>query len=62
MKGVALGWRYDEVMDFVIEAWFRAIDKVRWVTLEKSSHTSMWEERERFMQLCSEFLYPRLGV
>ncbi|KAI1777777.1 proline-specific peptidase [Hypoxylon cercidicola] len=53
-----LNGKYDEVMDFVIEPWFRAIDKVRWVTLEESSHTSMWEERERFMQLCSKFLYP----
>lgn len=51
-----LNGRYDEVMDFVMEPWFKAINKVKWVTLENSSHTSIWEERERFMQLCGQFL------
>jgi hypothetical protein len=43
-------------MDFVIEPWFKAINKVKWVTLENSSHTAIWEERERYMQLCGDFL------
>ncbi|KAI1372109.1 proline-specific peptidase [Hypoxylon crocopeplum] len=51
-----LNGKYDEVMDFVMEPWFAAINKVKWVTLENSSHTSMWEDRERYMQLVGDFL------
>ncbi|KAI1345945.1 Alpha/Beta hydrolase protein [Xylaria sp. FL0043] len=51
-----LNGRYDEVMDFVVEPWFRMIKKVKWVTLEKASHTLIWEEQQRFMQLCGDFL------
>ncbi|KAI0886579.1 proline-specific peptidase [Annulohypoxylon maeteangense] len=51
-----LNGRYDEVMDFVVEPFFKTINKVKWVTLENSSHTSMWEDRERFMQLVGDFL------
>ncbi|XDG05303.1 hypothetical protein ABKA04_004918 [Annulohypoxylon sp. FPYF3050] len=51
-----LNGRHDEVMDFVVEPFFKTINKVKWVTLENSSHTSMWEDRERFMQLVGDFL------
>ncbi|KAI1358521.1 hypothetical protein F5Y08DRAFT_350690 [Xylaria arbuscula] len=51
-----LNGRYDEVMDFVVEPWFRMIKKVKWVTFEKASHTLMWEDTPRYMQLCGEFL------
>ncbi|KAI1283949.1 Alpha/Beta hydrolase protein [Xylaria sp. FL0933] len=51
-----LNGRYDEVMDFVVEPWFRMIKKVKWVTLEKASHTLIWEDQPRFMQLCGDFL------
>ncbi|KAI2627771.1 proline-specific peptidase [Hypoxylon sp. NC1633] len=51
-----LNGKYDEVMDFVIEPWFRAINKVKWVTLENASHTAMWEDQERFIELVGDFL------
>ncbi|KAI0813174.1 Alpha/Beta hydrolase protein [Xylaria sp. FL0064] len=50
-----LNGRYDEVMDFVVEPWFRMIKKVKWVTLEKASHTLIWEDQSRFMKLCGDF-------
>ncbi|KAI0976247.1 proline iminopeptidase [Xylaria arbuscula] len=51
-----LNGRYDEVRDTCVEPWFRSIPRIRWVTLEKSSHMTHFEERERFMELCDTFL------
>ncbi|QSZ36854.1 hypothetical protein DSL72_006737 [Monilinia vaccinii-corymbosi] len=48
--------RYDEATDLCMEPWFRTIPKVRWVTLENSSHMGHWEDRDRFMQVCGGFL------
>jgi pimeloyl-ACP methyl ester carboxylesterase len=42
--------------DFVVKPFFDKIQKVKWVTLENSSHTPFFEERERYMQLVAEFL------
>ncbi|KAK5629891.1 hypothetical protein RRF57_005606 [Xylaria bambusicola] len=51
-----LNRRYDKVIDFVVETWFKVIKKVKWATLEKASHTLIWEDQPRFIQLCSDFL------
>ncbi|KAI1823341.1 Alpha/Beta hydrolase protein [Xylaria intraflava] len=51
-----LNGRYDEATDQSIKPWFTHIPKVRWVTLENSSHMSHFEERERYMELVGEFL------
>ncbi|KAI0381274.1 proline-specific peptidase [Hypomontagnella monticulosa] len=56
VETLLLNGRYDEVMDFVVEPFFKTINKVKWVTLENSSHTSFWEDRERFMELVGDFL------
>ncbi|KAK4224350.1 L-amino acid amidase [Podospora fimiseda] len=48
--------RYDEVTSLSIEPWFKHIPKVKWVTLENSSHMAHYEERERFMEIVGEFL------
>ncbi|KAK0442695.1 proline iminopeptidase [Desarmillaria tabescens] len=48
--------RADIAQDFVVEPLFREIRQAKWVTMEKSSHTPMWEERERYMDLVNEFL------
>ncbi|KAK3944389.1 L-amino acid amidase [Diplogelasinospora grovesii] len=56
-----LNGRYDEVTDLCVEPWFKTIPKVKWVTLESSSHMAHWEARERYMQVCASFLsssYP----
>ena len=43
--------------DFVVEPLFRLIPKVKWVTLERSSHCPhMDEEREKYMKLVADFL------
>ena len=47
--------RYDHVQDVAVLPLFERITKVRWVTLEKSSHTGFFEERERYMELLAGF-------
>jgi pimeloyl-ACP methyl ester carboxylesterase len=39
--------RFDTVQDASLQPYFQRIPTVKWVTFEKSSHTPMWEERER---------------
>ncbi|KAI1147055.1 Alpha/Beta hydrolase protein [Nemania diffusa] len=51
-----LNGRYDEATDQCVQPWFDHIPKVKWVTLENSSHMGHFEERERFIQLVGEFL------
>ncbi|KAI0360574.1 proline-specific peptidase [Trametes cingulata] len=48
--------RKDISQDFVVAPFFQGIRKVKWVTLENSSHTPFYEERELFMQLIADFL------
>ncbi|KAF8960215.1 proline-specific peptidase [Flammula alnicola] len=48
--------RKDISQDFVVKPFFDKIQKAKWVTLEKSSHTPFVEEQERYMQLVSDFL------
>lgn len=48
--------RNDIAQDFVVAPFFEKIKRVKWVTLENSTHTPFWEERERYMQLVSDFL------
>ncbi|KAI1825900.1 proline-specific peptidase [Xylaria intraflava] len=47
---------YDEAQDACIEPWFAGIPRVKWVTLQNSSHMLHWEERETVMNLCRDFL------
>ncbi|KAI8986769.1 proline iminopeptidase [Trametes punicea] len=48
--------RKDIAQDFVVAPFFEGIRKVKWVTLDRSSHTPFFEEdRERYMQLVSDF-------
>ena len=48
--------RKDLAQDFVTADYFWKIKKSKWVTFEKSSHTPMWEEREKYIQLVGEWL------
>ena len=48
--------RYDEIQDVAVEPFFAKIPRVKWVTLEQSSHLGQFEERERFMELVARFL------
>ncbi|CAJ2502236.1 Uu.00g096300.m01.CDS01 [Anthostomella pinea] len=54
-----LNGRYDEVIDKAMEPWFYTIPRVRWVTLENSSHMGHWEDTERYIGLCGAFLASR---
>ncbi|KAI3326844.1 proline-specific peptidase [Xylariaceae sp. AK1471] len=47
---------FDEAQDLCIQPWFDTIPRVKWVTLQNSSHMLHWEEREKAMGLCGEFL------
>ncbi|KAI1173212.1 proline-specific peptidase [Nemania sp. FL0916] len=49
---------YDESQDLCIAPWFEGIPRVKWVTLQNSSHMLHWEEREKAMSLCRSFLLP----
>ena len=51
-----LNGRHDEVTELCIEPWFKSIPDVKWVTLENSSHMAHFEERQRYMEICSTFL------
>ena len=56
VETLLLNGRYDEVTDACMEPWFRTIPRVRWVTLENSSHMAHFEDRDRFMQVCGTFI------
>ncbi len=43
-------------MEMAIEPWFRAIPKIKWVTLQNSSHMPQFEERGRYIEVVAEFL------
>jgi pimeloyl-ACP methyl ester carboxylesterase len=51
-----LNGRHDQATDEVTAPFFYGITKVKWVTLENSSHMPHFEERERFMEVVSKFL------
>ncbi|KAK4031497.1 hypothetical protein C8A01DRAFT_21285 [Parachaetomium inaequale] len=56
VETLLLNGRYDEVTDISMEPWFRHIPRVRWVTLENSSHMGHYEDRERYMEVAGRFL------
>ena len=48
--------RYDEAQDSCVAPYFEHIKRVRWVTLEDSSHFAFVEQRERYMEVVRGFL------
>ncbi|KDQ19300.1 hypothetical protein BOTBODRAFT_184358 [Botryobasidium botryosum FD-172 SS1] len=53
---LVINGRDDTAQDYVCAPFFWKIPKVKWVTFGNSSHTPMWEERERYMKLLDGFL------
>ncbi|KAH9921649.1 uncharacterized protein B0H18DRAFT_1121340 [Fomitopsis serialis] len=53
---LVINGRMDMAQDFVVAPFFEKINKVKWITFEKSSHCPFWEERERYMNILDEFL------
>ena len=48
--------RHDEVQDVAMQPFFEQIQRVRWVTLENSSHTGQFEETARYIEILAAFL------
>ncbi|KAH9944575.1 proline-specific peptidase [Amylocystis lapponica] len=46
----------DEAQDVCMRPFFEKMPKVKWVTMMNSSHTSFFEERERYMEFLANFL------
>ncbi|TFK49610.1 proline-specific peptidase [Heliocybe sulcata] len=46
----------DTVQDFTMEPFFRDIPRVKWISFGKSSHMPMYEEKERYFQVLTQFL------
>ena len=47
---------YDEATDLCMRPYFEKLQKVKWVTLPNSSHMSIWEERDKYMEVVNGFL------
>ncbi|KAK3983816.1 L-amino acid amidase [Cladorrhinum sp. PSN332] len=56
VETLLINGRYDEVTSLSIEPWFKHIPKVKWVTLENSSHMAHYEDREGYMEIVGKFL------
>lgn len=48
--------RFDMAQDFVCEEYFWKVKKIKWVTFQDSCHVPMWEERDRYMKIVSEWI------
>ena len=48
--------RFDEGQNSCVYPFFKEIPRVRWVTMDQSSHLPMFDERERYMEIIGEFL------
>ncbi|OTA60258.1 proline-specific peptidase [Hypoxylon sp. EC38] len=53
---LVLNGRDDEMTDLCVKPWFKVIPRVKWVTFENSSHMAHWEEPDRFLEVCGDFL------
>jgi len=48
--------RYDGARDFVQQPFFDNIPHVKWVEFAESSHTPLYEEKERYLKVIGDFL------
>ena len=48
--------KFDEAQNVSMQPFFDEINRVKWVTLENSSHFGHVEESERFVEVVGEFL------
>lgn len=46
----------DEAQDLCVSPYFEKIQEVKWIKFMKSSHTPMWEENERYLEVVGTFL------
>ena len=55
-RTLLMNGRHDEVQDLAMQPFFEQIHRVRWVTLEKSSHMGLFEETARYIEILAVFL------
>ncbi|KAF8512734.1 proline iminopeptidase [Hysterangium stoloniferum] len=55
-RTLIISGKHDVAQDDAIRPWFLGIPKCKWVQFSESSHMPQWEERDRFMEVASEFL------
>ena len=46
---------HDEAQNVCVAPFFRAIPKVKWVTISDASHMSHVEKRDKYMQIVADF-------
>jgi pimeloyl-ACP methyl ester carboxylesterase len=51
--------KYDGAQDFVIEPFFKYIERVKWVRFAESSHFPQFEEPEKYFKVVGEFLLTK---
>jgi proline-specific peptidase len=51
-----LNGRYDEATDYVMEPFWKSIEKVKWVRFAESSHTPQLEETDEFLRVVGGYL------
>ena len=56
VQTLLINGRFDEGQNVCVAPFFNNINKVKWVTMDQSSHLPMFEERERYMEIMGEFL------
>ena len=56
VRTLLINGRHDEVQDVAMQPFFEQIHRVRWITLEKSSHMGQFEETARYIETLAAFL------
>lgn len=56
VRTLLINGAYDEATDYVVQPYFDKIEKAKWVQFGQSSHMPHIEERDRFMEVVSQFL------
>ena len=55
-RTLLINGRYDSTADIAVQPFYDGIADAKWVTLENSSHTGHYEERERYIGILGNFL------
>ena len=56
VKTLLINGHYDEAQDETMEPYAKMIPDVKWKKFSESSHTPLWEERQKFMHVVDGFL------
>lgn len=56
VPALLINGEFDYMTDEVCGPYFWKMDKVKWIKFMESSHTPMWEEREKYIDAVRNFL------